>query len=144
MRTQCISDLQRFETFRNCCFFCKFCILRNLYSGNAHHPNYGKHSLNDHFLHCANSLYHFLSFLQISKFQLVLHIFPFTKFQLRFCALCQQWWTSFKSSFPILHTLCRWDLPVFSHFSNLLFVFHIWDNSQILLRWCATSWLWQT
>ena len=64
MRTQCISDLQPFESFRHCCFFCKFCLLGNLYSSDAHHPNYGKHSLNNHFKHCAHSIYQILSILQ--------------------------------------------------------------------------------
>ena len=52
MNTQCISDLQRFEIFRNSSFFSTFWLIRNFYSCDAHHANYGKHSLNNHFQQC--------------------------------------------------------------------------------------------
>ena len=51
LRTQCISDLQRFETFRNCSLFCTFWLLRNFYSGDATHGNYGEHCSSHHFRH---------------------------------------------------------------------------------------------
>ena len=56
MRTHFISDLQRFETFRNCSLFCTFWLLRNFYCCDAHHANYGKHSLNNHFQHCRDCI----------------------------------------------------------------------------------------
>ena len=67
MRTQCISDLPRFETFRNCSLFCTFLLLRNFYSCDAHHANYGKHSLNHHLQHCAHSVYQIYSVLKLFK-----------------------------------------------------------------------------
>ena len=67
MRTQCISDLQHFETFRNCCLFCTFWIIRNFYSGDAHHANYGKRSLDHHFQHCAHSVYQILRIFKVFK-----------------------------------------------------------------------------
>ena len=54
MRTLCIWDLQCFQSFRNCCLFCTFWLIRNFYSGHEQHVNYGKHSLNDHYQHCAH------------------------------------------------------------------------------------------
>ena len=65
LRTQCISDLPRFETFRNCCLFCTFWLLRNFYCGDAHHANYGKHSLNHHLQHCAHSVYQIYSVFKL-------------------------------------------------------------------------------
>ena len=67
MRTQCISDLQHFETFRNCCLFCTFWLIRNFYSGDANHANYGKRSLDHHFQHCAQSVYQILRIFKAFK-----------------------------------------------------------------------------
>ena len=41
----CIWDLQCFQSFRNCCLFCTFLLIRNFYSGHEQHVNYSKHSL---------------------------------------------------------------------------------------------------
>ena len=54
MRTLCTWHLQYLQSFRNGCLFCTFFLLRNFYSGEAQHANYGKHSLNHHFQHCAH------------------------------------------------------------------------------------------
>ena len=67
LRTVCIWDLQCFETFRNCCLFCTFWIIRNFYSGDAHHANYGKRSLDHHFQHCAHSVYQILRIFKVFK-----------------------------------------------------------------------------
>ena len=67
MRTQCISDLQHFETFRNFCLFCPFWFIRNFYSGDAHHANYGIRSLDHHFQHCAPSVYQILRIFEVFK-----------------------------------------------------------------------------
>ena len=40
-----------------CRLFCKFWVFQSSYSGNAHHANYGKHSLNHDFRHGAHSVY---------------------------------------------------------------------------------------
>ena len=63
--TLCRLDLQCFQTFRNCCLFCAFWLIRNIYSGEAHDANYGKHSLNHHFQHCAHSVYQIESVLKL-------------------------------------------------------------------------------
>ena len=52
-----ISDLQYFQSFGNCFLICTFWLIRNFYSGEAHHANYDKHSLNHHFQHCAQGVY---------------------------------------------------------------------------------------
>ena len=67
MRTQCISDWKRFETFRNSSLFCTFLLLRNFYSGDVHHANHGKHSLNHELQHCAHSVYQIYSVLKLFK-----------------------------------------------------------------------------
>ena len=127
----CIWDLPCFQSFRNSCSFCTFWLIRNFYSGEAHHANYSKHSSSHHFQHCAQCVYETYSvfkvfeipvcfahfclfeistpvrriiltianivqiiisniahcvymrltvFSKLSKFQFVLHIFPFTNF----------------------------------------------------------------
>ena len=45
------------EAFDIAVCFCIFLRLRNIYSGHAHHTNYGKHSLNHHFRHFANCMW---------------------------------------------------------------------------------------
>ena len=54
MSTLCIWHLQYLQSFRNGCLFCIFFLLQNFYSVDAQHANYGKHNLNNHFLHCAH------------------------------------------------------------------------------------------
>ena len=65
LRTVCIWDLQCFQSFRNCCLFCTFWLIRNFYFGAAHHANYSKHSLNHHFQHCAHSVYQIYNLLKL-------------------------------------------------------------------------------
>ena len=67
LRTVCIWDLQCFETFRNCCLCCTFWHIRNFYSGDAHHANYGKRSLDHHFQYCAHSVYQILRIFKVFK-----------------------------------------------------------------------------
>ena len=65
MRTQCISDLKRFEIFRNSSFFSTFSLLLNFYSCDAHHANYGKHSLNNHFQQGPHFVYEIYSVFKL-------------------------------------------------------------------------------
>ena len=65
--TLCRLDLQCFPTCRNCSLFCTFLLLRNFYPCDAHHANYGKHSLNNHFQQCAHSVYEIYSVLKLFK-----------------------------------------------------------------------------
>ena len=53
------------QTFRNCCLFCTFWLIRNFYSGHEQHVNYGKHSLNDHYQHCAHCAYDIYSIFKV-------------------------------------------------------------------------------
>ena len=71
--TQCISEFQRFQTFRNSSLFYTFCLLRNFFSGDAHDANYGEHCLNHHFRHWAHVVYYIyiVFFLALSKFLLL-------------------------------------------------------------------------
>ena len=49
--TLCRLDLQCFPTFRNCCLFCTFWLLRNFYSGDGPHGNCGEPCSSHHFRH---------------------------------------------------------------------------------------------
>ena len=70
-----ISDLEQtlyitftvFENYRNYSLICKFWLLRNLYSGDAHHANCGERSSNHHFWNSAHCVYHLYSVLKLSK-----------------------------------------------------------------------------
>ena len=42
--------------------FCTFLLLWNFCSGDAHHANYGKHTLNHHFRHCAHFIWDLVCF----------------------------------------------------------------------------------
>ena len=77
LRTVCIWDLQCFETFRNCCLFCTFRHIRNFYSGEAHHANYSKHSLNHHFQHSAQCVYETYSVLKLCQIAISFAHFSF-------------------------------------------------------------------
>ena len=57
MLSLCKSDLQCFQTLRNCSLFRHIWVLRNFYSGNAHHANYGKQCLDHHFRYCAQCIW---------------------------------------------------------------------------------------
>ena len=65
--TLCRLDLQCFQTFGNCCLFCAFWLIRNIYSGDARDGNYCKHSLNHHFQHWTHSVYQIYSVLKLFK-----------------------------------------------------------------------------
>ena len=117
----CIWHLQYFQSLRNGCLFCTFWLIRNFYSAEAHHANYSKYLLNHHFQHCAQCVYETYSVFKVFQIAICFANFPFTKFLPQWCAPCQQWWTFFKSSFPILYTLGRWDLQCFHTFRNCCF-----------------------
>ena len=63
--TLCRLDLQCFQTFRNCCLFCVFWLIRNIYSGDAHDANYYKRSLNHHFQYWTHSVYQIYSVFKL-------------------------------------------------------------------------------
>ena len=63
--TLCRLDLQCFQTFRNCCLFCKFWRIRSIYSGDAHDANYCKHSFNNHFQYWTQSVYQIYSVFKL-------------------------------------------------------------------------------
>ena len=64
----------------------------------------------------AHSVYmRFTVFSKFSKWLFVLHIFAYSKFELRSFS---PWWTLFKSSFQTLRTVCIWDLQCFETFRN--------------------------
>ena len=63
LRKLFISLLQCFATFRNCCLFCRFWLLRSVNSDDASHGNYGERCSSHHFRHCAHCVYQTYIFL---------------------------------------------------------------------------------
>ena len=118
MRTQCISDLQHFETFRNCCLFWTFWHIWNFYSGDAHHAKYGKRSLGHHFQHCAHSIYQILRIFKVFKIAVCFDTFCLLRNFYSGDAQHAKYGKQFKSSFPTLRTLSVWDLQCFQTFRN--------------------------
>ena len=138
LHTVCIWDLQCFETFRNCCLFSTFWHIRNFYSGEAHHANYGKHCLTHHFKHCAHCAYEIYSIFKV--FEIAVCFAHFVVFEI---------WTPLILTMlamvnvvqiiisNIAHSVYM-RFTVFSKFSKLLFVLHILAYSKFLLRSWAT------
>ena len=144
MRTQCISDLQRFETFRNCCLFCTFWLLRNFYCGDAHHANYGKHSLNHHLQHCVHSVYQIYSILKLFEITVGFTHFGFCEIStVVMCIMLTMANIVLIVISNIAHTVYI-RFTAFWNFSKLLFVLHILAFTKILLWWCASCYLSQT
>ena len=138
-----ISDLQRFETFWNCCLFCTFGLLRNFYSGDAPHANYDKHTLNHDFQHSANCVYQIYSVLKLFEI-----------------AICFAYFGFYEISTPVMRTVLTMQNVVyiiisnipptvyirytaFWNFSKLLLVLHILAVTKFLHRWCASCSQWQ-
>ena len=88
LRTQCFSDLPRFETFRNCCLFCTFWRLRNFYSGDGPHGNCGEHCSSHHFPHWTHSVYQIYSVINLFEIAVFFAHLAFTKFLLWWCGSC--------------------------------------------------------
>ena len=133
LRTVCIWDLECFETFRNCCFFCTFRHIRNFYSGEADHANYTKHSSNHHFQHCAHCVYEIYSIFKVFEMAVCFaHIVVFAIWTpLAMVNVVQIIISNIAHSVYMRFT-------VFSKFSKLLFVLHIIADSKFLLRSWAT------
>ena len=132
-----ISDLQHFETFPNCCLFCTFCLLRNFNSGDAHHSDYWELCLNPHSFHCSHC---------VNKIYSV-----FKPFEI---AVCFGTFGFYEISTPVMRTMLTKlnvvqiiisdiaqavyiRFTVFSNFFNLQFVLHILAFTKFQLRWYA-------
>ena len=55
------------KLFKIAVFFCTIWLLRNFYSGDAHHANYCECCANHHFRHYAHCVYHIYSVLKVFK-----------------------------------------------------------------------------
>ena len=139
LRTVCIWDLQCFQSFRNSSLFCTFWLIRNIYSGEAHHANYSKHSLSHHFQHCAQCVYETYSIFKVFEMAICFAHFglfeistPVRRIMLTIANIVQVIISN------IAHSVYM-RLTVFSKFSKFLFVLHILAYSKFLLRWGA-SW----
>ena len=125
LRTLWISPLQCCETFEKFCFFCTIWLLRNFYSGEAHHANDGERCSNHHFPHCAHCVYQTYSVFKLFKI-----------------AVCFEPFGFYEISTPVMHTMLTTvnvvqifisdiahivfiTFTVFWNFSKLLFGLHI-------------------
>ena len=120
MRTQCISHWKRFETFRNCCLFCTFWLLRNFYSGDGPHGNCGEHCSSHHFRHwtlCRLDLQCFQTFrncCSFCAFSLIRNIYCGDAHDANYCKHSLnhhfQYWTH--SVYQIYSVLKFFEIPV--------------------------------
>ena len=127
-----------FQSFPNCYFFCTFFLLRNFYSGDAPHANYGKHCLTHHFQHCANCVYEIYIVLELfeipvcfAHFGLLEILTPLIVTMLAMVNVVHIIISNIAHSVYMRFT-------VFSKFSKLLFVLHIFAYSKFILRSWAT------
>ena len=144
MRKQCISDWKGFETFRNCSLFCTFLLLRNFYSGDAHHANYGKHSFNHHLQHCVHSVYQIERVLKLFEIAICFAHFCFYEI----CTLVMRIMLTMANIVLIItcniaHTVYI-RFTAFWNFSKLQFVLHLLPFTKFLLRLCSPWKLWWT
>ena len=124
--TLCRLDLQCFQTFGNCCLFCAFWLIRNIYSGDAHDANYCKHRLNHHFQYwtqCISDLQRFEIFRNSTLFS--------TFWLLRNFYSCDAHHANYgkhtlNNQLPTMCTQCIWDLQCFEIFRNSSFLSTFW------------------
>ena len=143
LRTQCILDLQRFETFRNCCLFCTFWHLRNFYCGDAHHANYGKHSLNHHFQYWTHSGYQIYSVLKFFEIPVSFPPFAFRNFNSCDAHHANNGKHSLNNHFQQCSHFVYEIYSVLKLFKIAVCFAHL-AFTKFVLWWCASCWLWQT
>ena len=133
-----------FANFPKFQFVSTYWLLRNFYSGDAHHANYGERCSNHHFRYCANCVYKIYNVLKLFEIAACFGTFGF-----------------FEISTPVMRTMLTmpnkvyiiiFNIPqtvyirytTFWNVSKLLFVLHILAFTKFQLRWCAPCLLWQT
>ena len=137
LRTLCISHLKLFETFRNSCLFCTFWLLRNLYSGNAHHANYGGRCSNHKFPHCAHCVYQICSVLKLFEIAVCFAHFGFNEIS---TPVMRTMVTMVNVVEIIISDVSRTVYITFTVFwkcSKSQFALHILAFTKFILRWCA-------
>ena len=72
-----------FKSFVIAVCFGTFWFLRNFYSGDAHHVNYGESCSIHHFRHCANWLYKIYRILKLSQIAVCFAHFDFFEISTR-------------------------------------------------------------
>ena len=138
MPTLCIGDLKCFQTFRNCCLFCAFWLIRNIYSGDAHDANYCKHSLNHHFQYWTDSVYQIYSVFKLFEsavFSAPLGFYEISTVVMRIMLTMANIVLIIISK--IAHAVyIRFN--AFWNLSKLQFVLHILAFTKFLLLWCTS------
>ena len=118
MRTLCISDSQYFQSFRNCCLFCTYWLIRNFYSGGAPHANYGKHSSNHHFQHCVYCVYEIYIVFKLFERAVCFAHFGFFEIWTPVILTMLAMVNVVQIIISTLRTVCIWDLQCFQSFPN--------------------------
>ena len=144
MSRLCIGDLQCFQTFRNCCLFCAFWLIRNIYSGDAHDANYCKASLNHHFQYWTHSVYQIYSVFKLFEtavFSAPLGFYEISTVVMHIMLTMANIVLIIISNIaPTVHIR----FTAFWNLSKLLFVLHILAFTKFLLWWCVSCYLRQT
>ena len=136
---QCVYEIYSvFIVFEIAVCFCTFWLIRNFYSGEAHHGNYCKHSLNDHFQHWAHFVYDIYSICKVIEMAVCFaHIGLFEIWTAMILTMLAMVNVVQIIISDIAHSVYL-RFTVFWNFSKLLFVLHILAYSKFLLRWGAS------
>ena len=116
--------------------FGTFCLVRNFYSTEAHHANYGKHSLKHHFWYCVH-LYDIYSVFKSFEIALCFAHFGFIEISTPVMRTMQTTVNVVQIIISNIPQTVNIRFTAFWHFLKLLFVFNIWAFTKFLLRWCA-------
>ena len=136
--TLCRLDLQCFHTFRNCCLFCAFWLIRIIYSGDAHDNNYCKHSLNNHFqywTHGVYQIYRVFKLFETAVFSAPLGFYEISTVVMRIMLTRANIVLIIVSN--IAHAVYI-RFTAFWNFSKLQFGLHIFAFTKFLLLWCTS------
>ena len=114
-----------------------FWLLRNFYSGDAHHANHADRCSNHHFRYCASCVYQIYSVFKLFEI-----------------AVCFAYFGFYEISTPVMRTMLTmpnkvyiiiFNIPqtvyirytTYWNFSKLFFVLHVLAFTKFQLRWCA-------
>ena len=126
-----------FSNFSKFQFVSTFWLLRNFYSGDAHHAHNAKHKSRQHFQHSENCVYEIYSVFKLFEI-----------------AVCFAYFGFYEISTPVMRTMLTMPnkvyIIIFNHpqtvyiryttflnFSKLLFVLQLLAFMKFQVRWCA-------
>ena len=120
-----------FWNFSKMLFGCTFGLLRNFYPGDAHHANYGGHSLNHHFQHCAHSVYQIYSVFKLFEMALCFAHFGFNEISTPLIRTLLTMVNVVQIIISDIGHTVHITFTLFSNFSKLQFFLHIFAFYEI-------------